>query len=1188
MAPRTLATPRPEILVFGWGARERLRGSLLDLYRRSELEAVTLPAKPGDLGRPQRRVLHDPPNLETLGGTKSHYFSHRVTKAVILDRAAGKVAKYIASQAGSGEHADLRSAKPLQAGSETLRRCVEIVRQDLTAVLEHCSEDHVDEDETIVLVANAVAEDFRWARQQSRLAPAVTTYSLPLLGEVSYSSVRIFWLCAILVLVVAVFTTYVMPPAPAGAALTLVGRYHRSSHALAATLGHRVDAPPVVMIGGVRVEGDPPWIPFDVMFTILVIASVLAAAKGVRVGVPRLASAMARGWQRAMRVNFSIGQIVGFLSLALFVHVGSRMNLPQTGASSSPLGQLGYMNARVATLGASNPAAAFRGQQQLGRRMLTNHNVAQVFMLGDADALEIARAYDLVPAKRKKSPGGAQALNIFDTGACIDVFCDDQYEVPGSRKPNLISVDTANGTVTPPYSIDADVPMPLEGGGVKLVRREGGLLMETCKHNLISGGKLCNEGCGIWLGPWNTSSYDSSYIQFPSGERATLHNNGVIVIPSSGKAHALGGVTSGASSKDRHLSSRGIHNRFNHRPAATLRKLPDCTTDAPASWRSLSMEPCESCLEANSDKLSSTKHVPPRDEPGHFSFDTYSIGVNHVHGGHPYVFGAHDTYSTLTWIRLMKHKSEAGEALKELDIFCKKHGVSLKSLHADNATEFVGKNTALQKYIESDLKIPMTTCAAYEPRGNGMMERQWRTMGRDCRGALNCSDLPRNYAGWALTHVNAVSWMLPIPGTNETPWSRFTGSKPDCMDVRPFGCLCYPKIHHPITKQSNQSMPCIHLTKSQLQPGYVCLEPLTGKIYVTPHVRFVESEFPGLERTEEGYDRVAPPSFSIEADTRMARAERCESAPIKPTPQKQAVVSDLLDDEPLPSLLDDDDSDDGEPNDERAGDDAVGTEPEALRGAPDRPISQRLSRSNRGPRGANVACSADLATPAEPFVLYLFSGEAREGDLEKQLGDLANLTTVCVDVCRGGYDHHVLQPHVDRRIQELASDSMCVFVMATPPCNTFSALRFKRPGPAVLRDLDSPLGLLDAKGNRPAEAETANQMVTVMCNAIRAADKHGAGWCVENPVSRASGSPCALGTQRQREARRPLGSPGDAAPRPRPARRVRLLRPVPTWRAHAKDDGFPRLRRSLLQLQEELLATRLRSPARTRCDVGDP
>ena len=98
--------------------------------------------------------------------------------------------------------------------------------------------------------------------------------------------------------------------------------------------------------------------------------------------------------------------------------------------------------------------------------------------------------------------------------------------------------------------------------------------METCKHNLISGGKLCNEGCGIWLGPWNTSSYDSSYIQFPSGERATLHNNGVIVIPSSGKAHALGGVTSGASSKDRHLSSRGIHNRFNHRPAATLTQTP--------------------------------------------------------------------------------------------------------------------------------------------------------------------------------------------------------------------------------------------------------------------------------------------------------------------------------------------------------------------------------------------------------------------------------------------------------------------------------------------------------------------------------------------------------------------------------------------------------------------------------------
>eukprot|EP00965_Chrysotila_dentata_P177975 5879387-Pleurochrysis_carterae.AAC.1 len=34
--------------------------------------------------------------------------------------------------------------------------------------------------------------------------------------------------------------------------------------------------------------------------------------------------------------------------------------------------------------------------------------------------------------------------------------------------------------------------------------------------------------------------------------------------------------------------------------------------------------------------------------------------------------------------------------------------------------------------------------------------------------------------------------------------------------------------------------------RAKHQPGHMCLEPNTKRIYVPPHARFIETEFPGL------------------------------------------------------------------------------------------------------------------------------------------------------------------------------------------------------------------------------------------------------------------------------------------------------------------------------------------------------
>ena len=65
-------------------------------------------------------------------------------------------------------------------------------------------------------------------------------------------------------------------------------------------------------------------------------------------------------------------------------------------------------------------------------------------------------------------------------------------------------------------------------------------------------------------------------------------------------------------------------------------------------------------------------------------------------------------------------------------------------------------------------------------------------------------------------------------------------------------------------KEQSQAVRAIRLCRAQDQPGYCCLDPVSGRIYVSPHVRFVEDEAPGLttvspglreSRTQEGTHR---------------------------------------------------------------------------------------------------------------------------------------------------------------------------------------------------------------------------------------------------------------------------------------------------------------------------------------------
>eukprot|EP00965_Chrysotila_dentata_P039962 1327566-Pleurochrysis_carterae.AAC.2 len=57
---------------------------------------------------------------------------------------------------------------------------------------------------------------------------------------------------------------------------------------------------------------------------------------------------------------------------------------------------------------------------------------------------------------------------------------------------------------------------------------------------------------------------------------------------------------------------------------------------------------------------------------------------------------------------------------------------------------------------------------------------------------------------------------------------------------------------------------------------------------------------------------------------------------------------------------------------------------------------------------------------------------------------------------------------VTDRVATLAADTLCVAVMASPPCSTWSAARFEPGAPQVLRTRENPMGVPQSDGGRPA------------------------------------------------------------------------------------------------------------------------
>ena len=791
--------------------------------------------------------------------------------------------------------------------------------------------------------------------------------------------------------------------------------------------------------------------------------------------------------------------------------------------------------------------------QQLGASTvgLARRLAADVFYTAIKMAVVVAVcSYFVRPAQgaflgalsKSRSSMCSKVLNLADSGAGVHAICDARFAIPGTIRANDTSIFTASGSANPKQRCDAKIDvLTAQGKIVQLVLHDA-LIMEGAQHNLVSLGLLArSHGVISHIG----AGSDESYLLFPDETKVNLMNRGVFIIPDRDDAGMINAVVPAASRGENEIMWETIHNRFNGRSYEVLRHLVTSGKGVTRDWlralKSKPRQPCHSCLLSRADRIPSRSHVPKYTEPGYFSYDIFEMGVRHMQGGQRYLIGFHDAFSRLNKIFLLHQKSDAHKAMHLMYAWANSHGVTVRRFHADNAPELTGPALA---DLWAKKGVRLTACAPHVPRGNGMMERQWRTIANDTRHALALAQLPPG-AWWYVARATVVvSWSIPI-NEHETPWSRFTGRASSPHVHRVVGCLAYYRDVKPASKAHMRARRAIHLGRAENQPGYLLMDLETGKSVVTPHVRFVENVFPGLtkkpsggEPSQEDMDRLFEDlEAPARADHMPALEEWGLGEPSAVSGFRDASDSvdsgldptDLAEPTPLDDRSDTSSADDAEnppaSADEDAGEagesDVPGCRPRGG-AAVDGPISSRLHGRNRRPvdRFAYGVAQQRTCQPCDPagpmidvpelggYYMYIGAGPARDGDVTSHLRTLGGSPMVCIDHKRGGYDHDITHAVVQKRLLSIAADKRCLGVFVSIPCKTFSVLRGK-PGVEhsyPLRNLDHVLGIPRADGTLPYKVQQSNAMSDFAAELMLVVHNNGGVFAAESPPSRNASS----------------------------------------------------------------------------------
>ncbi|CAA7017709.1 unnamed protein product [Microthlaspi erraticum] len=164
----------------------------------------------------------------------------------------------------------------------------------------------------------------------------------------------------------------------------------------------------------------------------------------------------------------------------------------------------------------------------------------------------------------------------------------------------------------------------------------------------------------------------------------------------------------------------------------------------------------------------------------------------------------------------------------------------IRTLYSDNGGEFI----ALRSFL-SDNGISHFTSPPHTPEHNGIAERKHRHVVETGLTLLGQSSMPTSYWYYAFSTAVYLINRFPSPTIeNHTPYEKLFQQPPNYLKLRVFGCFCFSWLR-PYTshKLDERSKPCTFIGYSLTQSAYLCLDPASGRVYMSRHVQFVETSF---------------------------------------------------------------------------------------------------------------------------------------------------------------------------------------------------------------------------------------------------------------------------------------------------------------------------------------------------------
>lgn len=199
-----------------------------------------------------------------------------------------------------------------------------------------------------------------------------------------------------------------------------------------------------------------------------------------------------------------------------------------------------------------------------------------------------------------------------------------------------------------------------------------------------------------------------------------------------------------------------------------------------------------------------------------------------------------DDFSRVTWVYLLKSKSEVFESFKDFHMLVTtQFSAHIKILRSDNGTEYMSHT--MTNYLISHGILHQTSCVG-TPQQNGLAERKNRDLLEKTRAIMLQMNVPKCF--WSHGILTATYLVNRLPSRVldfKCPLEVLQDKAPDLSHLKIFGCTCF--VHVPTghrDKLDPRAVKCIFLGYSQTQKGYKCFDFPSKKLYVTRDVRFAE------------------------------------------------------------------------------------------------------------------------------------------------------------------------------------------------------------------------------------------------------------------------------------------------------------------------------------------------------------